>query len=270
MGSFPFLHMGLPQVIARGYEPVHAAELISRHRVTSTGMTSGMLAVLLDALPQDGTPGLRRLLYGGAPLQPAQLRRALELLGPSLVQVYGRLEGGWPLTILDQADHAAIAAEDERRSASCGRVSAPEVELRVRSNGELCTRSAMAVAEYSDPDGWCGLGDVARIDSDGYVFLEGRLDGMVNTGYHVYPEEVEEALAALPGVAEARVVGQPDERRGELLVAYVVAEPGDDLDAESLRDALRERLAAYKVPRVIWVVDTLDTARQPMRPEVRT
>ena len=258
MGSFPFLHMGLPQVLTRRFRPEQVAALINRYHVTSTGMTSGMLAALLDAVPSRGLPGLRRLLYGGAPLEPGQLRRAISLLGGVLVQVYGRLEGGWPLTILDQGDHAAIAAGAP--GDSCGRAVGLEVELRVRDNGELCTRSPMAVAEFCDPDGWCSLGDLARIDTAGYVYLEGRTDTMINTGYHVYPEEVEDALRQLPGVAAARVVGQPGQRRGEVLAAYVVAKPGSQLDTAALTSALHGRLAAYKVPRIIRLVDTLDPA----------
>ena len=268
MGSFPFLHMGLPQVFVREFKPARVAELIDRHSVTSTGMTSAMLAALLDSVPPEGLPSLRRLLYGGAPLALARLRRALELFGPVLVQVYGRLEGGWPLTILDQDDHAEIAAGANGLAGSCGREVGGDIELRVRANGELQSRSPMAVGEYCDPDGWCGLGDLARIDTGGYVFLRGRLDAMINTGYHVYPDEVEEALTALAGVAAARVVGQPDAGRGEIVAAYVVPQRGRELDPDALRDALRGRLARYKVPRVIWIVDTLGASHSAEQPEV--
>jgi acyl-CoA synthetase (AMP-forming)/AMP-acid ligase II len=270
VGSFPFLHMGLPQVFMREFQPQRAAALVDRHGITSTGMTSGMLSVMLDSLPDDGLPSLRRLLYGGAPLASAELRRALDALGPVLVQVYGRLEGGWPLTILDQDDHAAIAAGIEAHAGSCGRALDGDVELRVSAGGELSTRSPMTVAEYCGSDGWCDLGDLARIDADGYVFLEGRLDTMINTGYHVYPEEIEGALTELTGVAAARVVGQRDERRREILAAYVVPQPDGALDPEALREALRRRLAGYKVPRVIWIVDTLDASTEAKRSEVGT
>lgn len=261
MGSFPFLHMGLPQVFARVFDPQAAVELIDRYAVTSTGLTSGMLAVTLDAVT-DRLPSLRRVLYGGAHLQESQLRRALQLLGPVLVQVYGRLEGGWPLTILDKRDHAAIDSGASGLGTSCGRVADEQIELEVRPGGELRTRSTMTITEYCDPDGWCSLGDLARIDDDGYVYLEGRLDTMVNTGYHIYPEEVQAALLQLPGVDAARVVGEHDDRRGEGLVAYVVPAPDGELDAEALRVALRGLLAAYKVPRTIWIVDAVDTVKQ--------
>jgi fatty-acyl-CoA synthase len=126
----------------------------------------------------------------------------------------------------------------------------------------------MAVAAYCDADSWCGLGDLGRIDASGYVFVNGRLDTMVNTGYHVYPEEVEEALLGLPGVAAARVIGQPDERRGQILAAYVVAEPDTALEPEALRAALRGRLATYKVPRAIWLVAALEQIERTKQSEV--
>ena len=83
--------------------------------------------------------------------------------------------------------------------------------------GELCVRGDAVVAEYADPDGWCALGDIAWLDKAGYLYLGGRLDGMINTGsYHVYPREVEEAIAAVPG-SEGRWSGAsptpPGERR---------------------------------------------------------
>jgi acyl-CoA synthetase (AMP-forming)/AMP-acid ligase II len=273
VGSFPFLWMGRPQVLVERFDPARVPELIERFAVTATGMTSGMLAALTRALEDAGAPragGLRRLVYGGAPLSLEQMRRAHATLGPVLVQIYGRLEGGWPLAILDQGDHAAILAGERRRAGSCGRPVGAPVELRLRpvageqaGVGELCTRSAMVVQEYADPDGWCALGDLASFDADGYLHLCGRLDDMINTGYHVYPQQIEEALRAIPRVAAARVRGEPDERRGEAIVAYVVgarasaaAEAGA-LDSEELRARLRETLAPYKIPHRIELVSRL-------------
>jgi len=264
LGSFPFLSMGAAQVLMREFEPQRAPEICERFAVTSTGMTSGMLSRLIDVIGDARTPSLRRLIYGGGHLPPAQLRRAVETLGPVLVQIYGRLEGGWPLSILDQRDHAEILAGDERRASSCGRPVGGPVELELRpvrdrdaGIGEISTRSPMVVADYADPDGWCALGDLAHLDDDGYLHLDGRLDDMVNTGYHVYPAEIEEALLALPGVQAARVVGEPDIKRGQILAAYVVGQ----LDADALSDRLRQRLAAYKVPRRFHLVNELPATR---------
>jgi acyl-coenzyme A synthetase/AMP-(fatty) acid ligase len=238
-------------------------ELVERFAITATGMTSGMLSLLAERSAGRWQPGtLRRVLYGGAPLAEADMRRAVEVVGPVLVQVYGRLEGGWPLTVLSPFDHDAILAGDGRLARSCGRAIDPHVELRLRpvagagdASGELGTRSAMVVGEYADPDGWCQLGDLARRDDDGYVFLEGRLDDMINTGYHVYPAQVEEALLSLAGVRGARVRGEPDAKRGEAIAAYVVSD--GEQDADALRERLRALLAPYKIPHRISFVASL-------------
>jgi acyl-CoA synthetase (AMP-forming)/AMP-acid ligase II len=156
-----------------------------------------MVTRLADALERSGrtvVPPLRRLLYGGAPIALDDLVRAVERIGSVLVQVYGRFEGGWPVAVLGVDDHARIAAGDTALAASCGRP-VDGIEFRVRSvpgqppgRGELSVRGATVVAEYADPDGWCALGDVAWLDEAGYLYLGGRLDGMINTGsYHVYP-----------------------------------------------------------------------------------
>jgi acyl-CoA synthetase (AMP-forming)/AMP-acid ligase II len=117
------------------------------------------------------------------------------------------------------------------------------------------------VAEYADPDGWCALGDVAWLDEAGYLHLGGRLDGMINTGsYHVYPREVEEAIAAVPGVQSTLVRGEPDPTWGEAVTAYVVPEDpvtGEQL-TERIRRALEARLARYKLPKRLHLVDSLD------------
>jgi fatty-acyl-CoA synthase len=271
LGSFPFLHMGLPQVLLRRFDADTFIEAALRYRATATFFVPGMVTRLADALARSGrtiVPPLRRLLYGGAPIALDDLVQAVERIGPVLVQVYGRFEGGWPLAVLGIDDHARIAAGDTALARSCGRP-VDNVELRLRSvpgqppsRGELSVRGDTVVADYADPDGWCALGDVAWLDQAGYLYLGGRLDGMINTGsYHVYPREVEEAIAAVPGVQGALVRGEPDPTWGEAVTAYVV--PDDPTSGEQLteriRRALETRLARYKLPKRLHLVDSLNT-----------
>lgn len=271
LGSFPFLHMGLPQVLLRRFDADAFVDAALRHRATATFFVPGMVTRLADALERSGrtaVPPLRRLLYGGAPIALDDLVRAVERIGSVLVQVYGRFEGGWPLAVLGVDDHARIAAGDTALAASCGRP-VDGIEFRVRSvpgqppgRGELSIRGATVVAEYADPDGWCALGDVAWLDEAGYLYLGGRLDGMINTGsYHVYPREVEEAIAAVPGVRGALVRGEPDPTWGEAVTAYVIPEDpasGEQL-TERIRRALEARLARYKLPKRLHLVGSLNT-----------
>ena len=172
---------------------------------------------------------------------------------------------GWPLAVLGQEEHRRIETGDQALGHSFGRpIDAAEVQLRRVEGegsqvGELCVRSAMTVREYSDPDGWCALGDVVARDEHGYLRFLRRLDGMINTGsYHVYPREVEDAIRALPAVRDVAVVGEPDPKWGQRVVAYVVADAEARASIEGqLAAALPERLARYKHPKDIRFVDSL-------------
>jgi acyl-CoA synthetase (AMP-forming)/AMP-acid ligase II len=260
IGSFPFLRMGLPQIVLERFAAEDVLDACERFGGTATFFVPGMLTRLAEASRGRPPTGLRRVLYGGAPIAVHEIRDAADRLGPVLTQLYGRFEGGWPLATLDVADHAAIVSGDDGRAGSCGRPIA-EVEVRLRpvpgnaEGGELQVRSDMVVADYADPDGWCALGDLAVRDADGYVHLRGRLDGMINTGsYHVYPGEVEEGLTAVEGVREARVAGEPDPTWGQAVTAYVVAD-GDGGEVRArIAEELPRRLAKYKIPKAVHIV----------------
>jgi acyl-CoA synthetase (AMP-forming)/AMP-acid ligase II len=118
----------------------------------------------------------------------------------------------------------------------------------------------MVVTGWADPDGWCGLGDLARLDDDGYLYLGPRLDGMINTGsYHVYPQEVQDAITALPYVRAALVRGEDDAAWGQAVTAYVVTAPDAPGELEQgIREALRQRLASYKIPKRVIPVPALE------------
>lgn len=265
IGSFPFLRMGLPQVILEQFAAEDVLEACERLGATATFFVPGMLTRLADAAQGLPTaPGLRRVLYGGAPIAVDEIRGAVERLGNVLTQLYGRFEGGWPLATLGVDDHAAIAAGDDALAGSCGRPIA-EVEVRLRpvsaaaEGGELQVRSDMVVVDYADPDGWCALGDLAVRDDAGYLYLRGRLDRMINTGaYHVYPDEVEETIAAVGGVREVRVAGEPDPTWGQAVTAWVVAD-GDPKEVTArIAEELPRRLAKYKIPKAVHIVAALE------------
>jgi long-chain acyl-CoA synthetase len=134
-------------------------------------------------------------------------------------------------------------------------------ELAVRGPGLMkgyWNRPAETAAAV--PDGWLRTGDLARRDQDGYLYIVDRKkDLIIRGGYNVYPREVEEVLHEHPAVGLAAVVGVPDERLGEEVGAAVVLRPGARATAEELRDFAKERLAAYKYPRRVWLVDALPT-----------
>lgn len=257
VATFPFLTMGLPQVIMEKFDAAEVAETALQLGATTTFMVPGMVTRLAEWVAANTTLPFERIVYGGAPITPGELRHAMAHLGPVLTQIYGRLEGGWPLTVLGVREHQRIAGGDDTLLDSCGRA-IPEAELDIRpldapradGAGELRVRSAMTSPAFADPDGWCSLGDLATVDDDGYTRLHGRVDGMINTGsYHVYPREVEEAVRRLPHVLDVVVSAVPDPKWGEAVSARISwpsdVSPPDD---ESLRTSLRTRLAPYKVP----------------------
>ena len=115
-----------------------------------------------------------------------------------------------------------------------------------------------ATAAAIDADGWLATGDMGRVDDEGDLYLVDRKKELIiRGGYNVYPREVEEALYSHPGVLEAAVVGVPDERLGEEVAALVVPRPGSSVAVDDLRAWCRERVAAYKYPRRIVLVDDL-------------
>jgi long-chain acyl-CoA synthetase len=119
-------------------------------------------------------------------------------------------------------------------------------------------RKPEATADAITSDGWFRSGDLARMDDDGYFFIVDRKkDLIIRGGYNVYPREIEEVLYTHPAVREAAVVGMPHDELGEEVAAAVALKPGLQASAEELRDFVKEQVAAYKYPRIVWFVDEL-------------
>jgi acyl-CoA synthetase (AMP-forming)/AMP-acid ligase II len=204
---------------------------------------------------------LRVLQYGAAPMPPDTLRSAMaELPGVAFVDIYGQTEGS-PISCLTADDHLLAAAGDEYLLASAGRP-VPGVELRIAESdgdgvGELLARGPH-LFRY-DADGWQHTGDLGRLDDDGYLYIAGRKgDMIIRGGENVYPLEVEHVLAEHPGVADAAVVGVPEPRLGETVMAYIVpADGAAPPDPDTLRAFARQRLAGFKVPALWEFIDSL-------------
>jgi acyl-CoA synthetase (AMP-forming)/AMP-acid ligase II len=251
--------MGLPQMVLRRFDADLVADTIARHRVTATFMVPGMLNRLAEAYTARESPEKTlRFLYGGAPFPAPELQACLKVFGPRMIQLYGRFEGGWPITVLGEQEHQRIADDDLRLASSCGRpVTDVELELKPLPSGEgdqLRVRGDCVAPSFRDPDGWCDLGDLAVRDEDGYVFLHGRADGMINTGaFHVYPSEVETAIAAeFPQLHSVVVGARPDPEWGQAVVAELTWPPEVPIpERDEFRGRLSRRLAKYKVPTVL-------------------
>ena len=215
-----------------------------------------LFRTLLKARP-DGIPGIRTGLVAGAPCPP-DLLEALDEGGTRILNCYGLSETG-AVTCVRRDEPPEVRHE------TVGRVT-PAYEARV-TDGELEVSGAHLTPGYyrreeetalAFHDGWFRTGDLAEIDADGYVRIVGRAKEIVHVGgFNVVPAEVEAALLAHPDVANAAVLGVPNERMGEALAAYVSPKPGAALDPSDLIAFARSRIAGYKVPYAIEILPEL-------------
>jgi len=274
--SYSFLHRGGTQIVHRGFDPQAMLSDIDRHGVTFLMLVPTMIYLLVDLVKAGAADlsSVRTILYGGSPIAPERLAECLEVLGPVFVQSYGMTEAVGGDTHLSKEDHLAGGP----RLASAGRpslhvevqvVGADGAPLPTGEVGEICLRGPMvmagywrrpeATAEAIDAEGWLHTGDVGYLDDGGYLFIVDRKNDMIVSGaFNVYPREVEDALVAHPAVAEAIVVGIPDDTFGEKVHAVVrLEDPDGTAEAditEALADWVRERLAGFKVPRSFELV----------------
>ncbi len=244
-----------------------ALELIEREGVTNFSGVPTMSRELLMHPDWDrrDTSTLAGMGGGGAPLQPDLVDK-----------IDKSLAGGAPSTGYGLTEtHGIVTANSGSlyvaKPLSCGRV-VPTLEAKLvdefdnevapGERGELCVRGAIVIKGYlnrpeatadSIRDGWFHTGDVAFIDEDGFVFIVDRIKDMVlRGGENVYCSEVEAAIYELDGVAEAAVFGVPDDRLGEIVGAAIVLSPGVTMTEDTLREALAERLAKFKIPERVW------------------
>ena len=252
-------------------EPVLRA--MAERRVTMVSAAPTLLDLLATspALPGTDLSALRVLFTGGMTVTPAFVDRVESVFGARLSITFGMTEtcGAVMQTAPTDPDRirretvgAPLAGTDVRIAGPDGVAVPPGVAGELWVRGARITRGYLddpgATAETIDADGWLHTGDLAEMDGDGACRVVGRLKDMIKTGgENVSPVEVEELLVGHPDVARAAVVGLPDERWGELVVAFVVPAEGRDPDPAELADFCRNGLSPFKVPRLWRVVDDL-------------
>jgi long-chain acyl-CoA synthetase len=219
----------------------------------------------------------KTIVYGGAPMYAADIRRALRTMGPRFVQIYGQGESPMTGTALSRS-HLVDTAHPryDARIASVGvaqtpvriRVAGPDGQsLPADEVGEVLIRGDSVMAGYwRNPEatqaaireGWLWTGDMGALDDDGFLTLKDRSkDLIISGGSNIYPREVEEVLLTAPGVAEVAVVGAPDKEWGEIVVAFVVPKPGTALDAKALDAFCLDQIARFKRPKRYEFVEVL-------------
>jgi long-chain acyl-CoA synthetase len=252
-------------------------DLILTERVTHSFLVPTAIDDLVSAAEQRGErlDFMTTLLYGGAPMMERTYGRARDIVNVPLTQLYGITETGGPCSILYPEDHIdAVSGLDRMRSAGretpfarvdivddSGREVAPGVvgEIRVTSPGVMAgywkrqeeTEAVLLGSSYL-------TGDLGTKDTEGFIWITDRKkDMIISGGENVYALEVERVLDNHPGILEAAVIGVPDERWGEAVCAVVVPAPGAVLELTEIQDFARAKLAGYKLPRVLRVVEVL-------------
>jgi long-chain acyl-CoA synthetase len=239
--------VGAPVVVMGGFDTLEFAGLVERFGIRSTVLPPAAMVMLADDERIADLAPLKYVRSISSPLSPLQARRFRDRFGIRVLNGYGQTELGGEVVGWSAAD------SKEFGDAKLGAVGRPHRGVEVRTDdgtGELLVRVPGRI------DDWQRTGDVARIDGDGFVWIEGRVSDMVNRGgLKVHPAEVEEVLRLAPAVTDAAVVGVPDDRLGEVPVAFVVTDaPVDD---GALEAVCREHLAPYKVPARFERVDVL-------------
>jgi acyl-CoA synthetase (AMP-forming)/AMP-acid ligase II len=275
--------VGAPVVLMARFDTAEFAELVRRFEIRSTVLPPAAMTMLADDQAVTDLAPLKYVRSISAPLSPLQARRFKDRFGIAVLNGWGQTEIGGEIvgwSAADSRDHG------DDKLGSVGRphegvtirvVDADGHDVPAHEPGELWVRTpalsagyagagdagagesgAAALADRMSPDGWFRTGDVGRVDPDGFVWIEGRVSDMINRGgLKVFPAEVAEVLMLSPAVADAAVVGVPDDRLGEVPWAYVVPAPGATVEVGALESLCREHLAPYKVPAGFDVIAEL-------------
>lgn len=254
------------------WDPALAMDLIESERVNGTLLVPTMIVALLDH-PECGRRDLSSLDFiatGAAPVPPALLDRVKERIGCPVLICFGQTESGGPVSNTTLTDGA------EELTKTLGRA-LPGIEIEIHDPetgaklpvgelGEICFKGSQIMLGYYGreeatrdaitPDGWLRSGDLGTLDERGYLAINGRLkDMIIRGGSNIYPREIEDALFALPSVAQTAVIGVPDDKWGEIVLAVVQAADGRELNFEEMFHYCRERMAPYKVPALWCEID---------------
>lgn len=273
------LFSGRRLVYLENFTPEVWLRTAAAEHVTHAMVVPTMLARIVDAIDA-GEPApttLRSLSYGGAKTATSVLERALRALPDTgFVNAYGLTETASTIAVLGPDDHRdAIASDDptvRARLGSAGRV-LPTVEIEIRADdgspvaagtsGILHLRGEQIAGEYAtgsllDDGGWFCTRDLAWIDEEGYLFIEGRADDtIIRGGENIAPAEIEDVIHDHPAVFDVCVVGIPDEEWGQRIAAAVVLREGSRVEADDLRSFVRDRLRGSKTPEVVVFCDDL-------------
>ena len=258
-------------IIHRDVDPAAIARSLAEDEIVLASFVPAVIQFLLVGVPgldQMRFPHLKALGYGASPIAEPVLRRALEVFDCAIYQGYGMTELGGSCCYLSEADHRKALAGRPDLLLSAGRA-LPGCEVRVVGpddeplppgvTGEIVVRGEQLMSGYwrmpeataeTMRGGWLHTGDAGYVDEEGYLFIRDRIKDMIVSGAeNIYPAEIEGVLYKHPAVAEVAVIGVPDARWGETVMAVVVPRPDAVVTQEDLDAFCRNHLGGFKVPR---------------------
>lgn len=272
---FPVMSLGGEIVIMRAPDVGRFIELVEAHRVTHTFLPPTLVYMVLGHPSLDTTDlsSLQCFWYGAAPMSVSRLEEALTRIGPVMAQLFGQTEAPMMISTLAPRDHFTADGEVARhRLGSAGRptplVTVGIMDLDGRllgpgERGEIVVRGSLVTpGYYRNPEataeaslhGWHHTGDIGYLDEDGYLFIVDRAkDMIISGGFNVYSTEVEQAVLAHPDVQDCAVVGLPDDKWGERVVAVVQAVPGREVDPDEVVAFVKGRIGSVKAPKQVEV-----------------
>ena len=272
---FPIMTLGGRVVVMPKPDLDDFLRLIARHRVTHTFLPPTLIYMLLahPKLAESPRGSLQCFWYGAAPIFAARLEEALIKIGPVMAQLFGQTEAPMMISMMAPKEHfRADGSVARERLSSAGRPG-PLVQVRTMSpegellplgeTGEIVIRSSLVMGGYyKNPQataeaslhGWHHTGDIGRLDAEGYLYIVDRAKDMIITGgFNVYSVEVEQALMQHPDVQDCGVVGLPDDKWGERVVAVLQPQAGRKLEAEEVIAFVKARIGSVKAPKQIEV-----------------
>lgn len=272
--TMPMFHLGGTVVLLRsmGFDSKHVMMLVEKERVNATLFFPIMLYDILrmKELGDYNTSSLRMIFTGGEPVPLAALEGAMKSFpNARVLQGYGLTEGSAIATYLPW-EHAvskmgsigkACAHVEVKVVDEDGRTVAPGQMGEIWTHGPSVSKGYWMRPEANRETfagGWCHTGDLGRVDEDGFIYIAGRKKDMIISGAeNIYPAEIENVLYKHPSISEAAVIGVPDEKWGEAVMAIVVPKKGHSLSAEEVIEHCKGNLAGYKKPRYVEFTDSL-------------
>jgi fatty-acyl-CoA synthase len=262
-------------VLQPSFNPLEWMRAVTRHRITLSLLVPTMIYAVLDHpdMPTSDLSSLETVLYGASPMSPTRLVEAIDRIGPVFMQLYGQTECTGIATSMWRSQHDV---SDPLRLASCGTpMPGNRVEVldenhqpvAVGEAGEICVMGPTVMQGYwKQPeltaatihDGWLHTGDMATVDADGFLtIVDRKKDMIISGGFNVFPREIEDVISTDAAVSAVAVIGVPDEKWGEAVMAIIVAKPGMAVDADAIRALVRDRKGPVYAPKTVEIVDSL-------------